>query len=322
MAAKRIEYFDTAKGICILLVVMTHVFDDTYGLEYPLKMQLETIRMPLYFILSGLFFKTYTGFVDFAVHKVNKILIPFLTFQIAFVAVEKILSPVGGEMFSEWYFPLWFLLCLFEMNIIFCLLRLLVKNDILLMVICCALGVAFSYAGYIFGYIASAFSCLPFFAFGYFLRQKNNFLTDGPSWWKSAILVAGTAVASTLLAGVCYYAWNKFDMNIFALYFCGCLGTLAIISVTKFFGAVPLLSYIGRYSLIVLIFHLGIMKLLNAALTAHFSLNPYLAATLLFVVTVAVTTALIAPIKKYLGHVTAQKDIFDPVVWGERLRRK
>lgn len=175
MASKRIEYFDTAKGICILLVVMTHVFDDTYGLDYPAKMQLETIRMPLYFILSGLFFKTYTGFVDFAVHKVNKILIPFLCFQTLFVVLEKLMANVGDGIFSGWHAPLWFLLCLFEMNIIFCALRLLIKNDILLMALCCALGVAFSYAGYIFGYLASAFSCLPFFVFGYFLRNRPTF---------------------------------------------------------------------------------------------------------------------------------------------------
>lgn len=320
MASKRIEYFDTAKGICILLVVMTHVFDDTYGLDYPAKMQLETIRMPLYFILSGLFFKTYTGFVDFAVHKVNKILIPFLCFQTLFVVLEKLMANVGDGIFSGWHAPLWFLLCLFEMNIIFCALRLLIKNDILLMALCCALGVAFSYAGYIFGYLASAFSCLPFFVFGYFLRNKTNFLTDGPSWWKSLVLVGGTVVASTLLAGVCYYAWNKFDMNIFALYFCGCLGTLAIISVTKFFGAVPLLSYVGRYSLIVLIFHFGVMKLANAALSVAFDLNPYVAASILLVVTVAITTLLIAPIKRYLAYVTAQKDLFDPLYWSNRLK--
>lgn len=39
---------------------------------------LRGMRMPLYFILSGLFFKDYGGFLNLLVKKANKILIPFL----------------------------------------------------------------------------------------------------------------------------------------------------------------------------------------------------------------------------------------------------
>ena len=52
---QRIDFIDLAKGICIFLVVIGHcgapIDIPGYGI----------VRMPLYFILSGLFFKTYGG---------------------------------------------------------------------------------------------------------------------------------------------------------------------------------------------------------------------------------------------------------------------
>lgn len=52
---KRIDFIDTAKGVCIILVVLGHsgIPIDFVGMN--------SMRMPLYFILSGLFFKDYGG---------------------------------------------------------------------------------------------------------------------------------------------------------------------------------------------------------------------------------------------------------------------
>ena len=52
---KRIEFIDLAKGVCILMVVMGHC---GFPIDIP---GWEIVRMPLYFILSGLFFKDYGG---------------------------------------------------------------------------------------------------------------------------------------------------------------------------------------------------------------------------------------------------------------------
>ena len=67
---KRIEFIDLAKGVCILLVIMMHT---DVNVDFP---GLRGMRMPLYFILSGLFFKDYVGFLNLLVKKANKILIP------------------------------------------------------------------------------------------------------------------------------------------------------------------------------------------------------------------------------------------------------
>ena len=73
---QRIEFIDLAKGFCISLVVLWHVLG--LALSSDAIMIMFFFRMPLYFILSGLFFKTYDGLFPFIKKKTNKLLIPFL----------------------------------------------------------------------------------------------------------------------------------------------------------------------------------------------------------------------------------------------------
>lgn len=65
--SQRIDFFDLVKGICILLVVSGHC---GFPIDIP---GYEIVRMPLYFILSGMFFKDYGGFKNLLIKKVNKI---------------------------------------------------------------------------------------------------------------------------------------------------------------------------------------------------------------------------------------------------------
>lgn len=55
---KRIDFIDLAKGFCIMSVVMFHL---TYhiDIDIPYSTAICSFRMPFYFLLSGLFFKTY-----------------------------------------------------------------------------------------------------------------------------------------------------------------------------------------------------------------------------------------------------------------------
>lgn len=69
----RIEFFDLAKGVCIILVALFHTDNDTYN-NIP---NFNALRMPLYFVLSGFFFKAYEPKVFF-IKKTNNILILFV----------------------------------------------------------------------------------------------------------------------------------------------------------------------------------------------------------------------------------------------------
>lgn len=60
-----IDYIDLAKGFCIMLVVLYHVMGHFNIENNSFTLGLQSFRIPLYFILSGLFFKTYDGIIGF-----------------------------------------------------------------------------------------------------------------------------------------------------------------------------------------------------------------------------------------------------------------
>lgn len=171
---ERLHYIDLAKGVCITLVIVGHT-----GLSITIP-GLDAIRMPLYFILSGLFFKDYGGLGRLFKKKFNKILFPFLFFYltayVVFYTVEFLLPgfmTTGAKGIADvWtqrqYFngPIWFLLALFWSNIMFCVISLLVRNMYIQGVIVIAVGCLGAYLGYNMVFmplmIDSAMTALPF----------------------------------------------------------------------------------------------------------------------------------------------------------------
>ena len=72
MANNRIEYIDTAKGLCMLLIVASHVgISDPWPGAY-------SVRVILFFVLSGFFFSAKQTPKDFLQKKVRTILWPFV----------------------------------------------------------------------------------------------------------------------------------------------------------------------------------------------------------------------------------------------------
>ena len=55
--SRRIDFVDLTKGVCIILVVMAHVGGAFEQLDT--NSMLSCFRMPLYFFISGVFFKSY-----------------------------------------------------------------------------------------------------------------------------------------------------------------------------------------------------------------------------------------------------------------------
>ena len=180
---KRIDSIDLFKGIAILGIVWKHTF-------HPQWCDLIHISA-LFFILSGIFFKD-EPFIPFLKKKIRTILIPFLFFYIlsylariafyfrhfrtlhgfAWDSLLEIFSISNTPDYLTVNIPLWFLVCLFVMQIIFwCLNRVIPRNkyrSCWFLVILAAL-----YAGY--GTIESwhspfmfnvAIECLPYFIAG------------------------------------------------------------------------------------------------------------------------------------------------------------
>lgn len=329
MEKRRIEFIDLAKGLCIILVVLGHLvpaFNSNLLFVY-------CFRMPLYFCLSGLFYKDYGGLGNFTLRKTNKILIPFIAwyvigygiYYLGRVAIDSHTDAhyhFNDILYSNAIFnlPIWFLLCLFWSNLLFAIVRTLVKKEKQLGI--AVLGVAavgwiMSYNGiFNFLYIGSAMSCLPFFYMGYALK-RTALLYPSDSVKKEFIIMVTCFAGAFLFAffpeeppRLIYYTNKVAYGNLVQIYLCALMFVIGILLLCKFIRHIPYVSWLGRYSIIVLVTHLQLSAitgtLLSMTVGSHVSTN--VRYVINFLVVVACMSLVIPFCKKYLPHITAQKD--------------
>ena len=194
---KRIDFVDLTKGVCIILVVMAHIGGAFEKLDY--HSMIASFRMPLYFFISGIFFKSYEGLFGFFIRKINKLIVPFLFFYLSAFLLKYIVWKIAPGVFQlpvswtellvvfhdhaliKFNPPIWFLLALFNCNILFYLVHSLRDRKLGLMF---ALTLLIGIAGFYMGkhqielplYIDIAMTALPFYVAGFWIRRYNFFL--------------------------------------------------------------------------------------------------------------------------------------------------
>ena len=126
--SKRIEYIDIAKGIGILLVVMGH---NDFGLVSPFFYKfIYAFHMPLFFFVSGMFFKAELPFLTVLRRRFDTLLKPyiftillifFMTISFTKVNFDMATMRVIKAMYANGHYidwvQLWFLPHLFALNI-------------------------------------------------------------------------------------------------------------------------------------------------------------------------------------------------------------
>lgn len=327
--AKRIPYIDLAKGICITLVILDHVANEGYFSHgsYPLNEVFEQMRMPLYFVLSGLFFKDYEGGIwEFLLKKVNRILVPYLFFILLFRTVTWLVrnltdfATTGADIAAIWG-PLWFLRCLFFMNVIFAVVYYALRRtglsrlvqDILLGASMLAIGVVGYHSGNLHLNFGAALTSMPLLWAGFVLNRRLHLLERRIPWW----CAMATAVGIFVMLHYTYMGENYFYSNTFSspwplLYLVGFAGTMAILLLSSVIERLPILSYIGRYSIIVLCTHMVCVTLLVALrhyLPAQLQQTDWPQSLAFLVVTIAFSMLCCHFLRKYLPWFTAQKDL-------------
>lgn len=323
--SKRIGWVDLAKGFCILLVVINHAAIAAWC-SYSLELQATSFKMPLYFMLSGLFFKVYENFRGFVKRKTNKLLIPFLFFFVVTSVIPEIVKNhqlAVTSLLNDRYIPfnnaIWFLLCLFEVNIIFYLVHLMAKaistryQTVIVLVASALLGGVGIYLGanriLLPLYLDTAMSALPFFAFGYWLFRHTGFMAAPLHPLRDGLLLVVCVLIVWYLAIPFIWIENRFPDVIWPLniYLCGIAGTMMVLIISKFLKHLPFVSFWGRYSIIILCTQQVVITIAAYFLRRWFS-GQYLMAMLL-AVTLPVCHLLILFMRKFMPHVTAQKDV-------------
>jgi fucose 4-O-acetylase-like acetyltransferase len=316
----RIEFVDLAKGVCILLVVCLH----SHAFSDYIPREMNLIRMPLYFVLSGLFYKDYGGAIATIIKKVNKLLIPFAFFYVMSYALLWIgnmkdshlgcthsITDVfyGIEFYNN---PLWFLLCLFNINVIFTLLRMVSTKEIYMAVAsiaCGGVGYWLSESGlHLLFYVDTALTAMPMFYFGHLLSRTKLLYPSRLDRWaipSGALMIALVVLVSRyFVPDVCniLYFENLLGYNFLVVDVLSALAVAGLLLVLKSIKWLPVVSIIGRYSIVMLCTHIVIMNFIDF-------LSLPIGRGRVLLICIVVCWALIPLFVKFLPWFTAQKDL-------------
>lgn len=206
---KRIEWVDMLKGLAIICVIIGHRTGSSYAiLPCALRIWIYSFHMPLFFLLSGFVFSIdkYENFKQFFINKIKTIIIPMVFFSIViwlfnylyygvllnhtyshFLENIKrmIISLFMQERHGEYNSTLWFLTCLFVVQIMFYGTLKVSKNlwNILgIIFVCFVIGVIYVEVGgeLLPWEIDTAFISIVFVGLGYILKKQVHVLDRIP----------------------------------------------------------------------------------------------------------------------------------------------
>ncbi len=310
----RYEFIDLMKGICILMVVMNHSHIDWICNNKLLIL----FRMPLYYIISGMFFKTYESFSVFSLKKINSLIIPTFTTLIFYNGIKTLdnfMAGKGLQFFFEMH-AMWFLISLFQVSIIYFFIKL-VNNKTAETI----LSILISLSGYLLYYnqihlpyfIDTSLSAVIYYHFGQVLKSTNVLQNQSRKdnvvrlfIWLTLFLAIGLLFNIEKLS---MYK-NIYPNNYIVTISLGISGTMIVLYFSKLFKKMPVISYIGRYSIIVLCFHYLYLKILIHIL--NYIESPH-KEYISFLATIVFMFPTIFLVKKYVPFLFAQQSLFDTI---------
>lgn len=320
---------DIAKGIGILVIVYAHSWfvASSPDVLYPL---LASFVLPLFFFLSGVFFKPEQPFVEMAVRKADGLLKPFFFTMLTYVIVRSILRgqpllpDIGGVLYASvntipwqalWFLPHFWVAILFGWVVLRLIARLPLAVSCLAMLVPLLIGIWmlpwFWQLPVTLGGHTWVLPGLPFslditlisgscFVYGYLLRH----------WLRAhAGSVVTLLVSAVLFAAIFLYRGDTMDLaqrrydhwlwtSLLAavgVYACWALSRVLMASalITR------VMTHIGQSTLILLIFH-GEIQHKTFDLMQRVGLPAFVAACVGFVVAVVVPL-LIGEVIKRVG---------------------
>lgn len=320
----RLEYVDLAKGICIILVVALHTLP---GFNFG---GLNILRMPLYFMLSGIFFKQYDSFVVFVQKKINNLILPLMLFELIYLTfkwsinrelnfVQYFSSLMGGGVNNG---PLWFLEVLFIISILFYVLKHFPKYIIMPFIFVVSLTGLYIISDKELNvpyYFAECLRGLPFFFIGNTISKTPIIRRNSKD---RQLIITGFVTFFMIMLVLAYWGIqysnpvDKFEfesvlINPISYYIVSALTVISFILVCKGINWLPMISYCGRYSIIILGLHAIIQSHISTPyywITGHSLPN-----AVIFILTVLISWLSIPFFRKYFPYFTAQKNLFEAI---------
>lgn len=275
MEAKRIDYFDIAKGISMLCVIIGHLSVSK------INMIVFTFHMPLFFIISGYFTKK-QGNKALAVKKFKQLLVPYIATCIAVIlcsAIKDIFAGNFQELINHiilWCYAafygsgnsytapffvkaigaIWFLPAMFWAILIY---NLIADKKWSALWVACIAGLGYVSVNYVYlpWSIQSAMLAIVFIHTGYYFRKKNYFETMHIWSVTTALLLWGSCI---YIDRGRFYLVGNYSEHLLVDIIGSIAGTYLVVGFSKIIQRFSMVSFalkwFGKYSLIVLCFHL------------------------------------------------------------------
>ncbi len=283
---KRYDFIDVAKGIGVLFVIIAHV-----NYTPSILTTIYSFHMPLFFIISGMLFSqsNYSNFSAFIKRKVQTLICPYVLFymlSILFHLIVRVIANIQNIKINEFlmYFsqmflsqgsgklpnaPLWFVPCLFVVEIIYFFISKLKKPLII------TISLFMTFLGWflesnLFHFknellpwsLDSALFAIGFFAIGNLIFDYICIIieTIRRSGRKNIIYMIIFLLAISILIPLALYngkvsIGSKILNNGFIFYVTGMLGLSAILSLSVWLEKSKFLKYCGRNSFQIMAIH-------------------------------------------------------------------
>lgn len=296
MTAGRKDEFDIMKGVAILCVMMGH----TYWIPEWGHTFIHSFHMPLFFLISGYFAKTYADFngdiKSFLRKNAKQLLIPYVIvaciscgysllqaihYDRMSMFTHNVIRYVfaldetwTGTLFDSWVTPVWFLLALFWARLFFFYIS---KYEKWVLPVCliCSVAIILVHPYMVTPWcIGRGLEALMFIAIGWYVRRHKLpiYIT---------IILIGCWLFSMYLGEIdlCALKFNCLPVDVLG----ACGGTLVIYYLAKLILKTPISGFFkwcGRNSLIILCAHtiegsMTVIHLLTKLLPFHLPMVIY-----------------------------------------------
>lgn len=187
---QRIDWIDVAKGIAMICVILVHVEEHflSPGALASTKIPIYTFHMPIFFFISGYLFSLKSSFKEFLINKCRRILIPYvclgglLCLFTVFWQKYDLKWTLEAILLQKRMWTLWFIACLFWLNILFYILARFIKSEkirAIAVILIATAGIIYYKMGgeALYWNVDVCMTALPFFYAG-FLCKKTDFVNQ------------------------------------------------------------------------------------------------------------------------------------------------
>jgi len=271
---KRIYWVDNLKAFGILLVMAGHMESINPSL---LRDYIYSFHVPLFFFISGFLFQPekYQSPREFITRKLSTLILPYFFFSFLayglLIFVENFLSGIpltlsklfddlfglvhanGYDLNFSFNQPLWFLPCLFLVEIEFYFIAFLKRRIqpaviIVLFVLGIVLGQRFEHLPWT---LAGSLTALLFYYLGFFLKKEISSLDDH---FKPLIIISEVIISLAfcyLNGGGITFAFDYYGEDNLFFFLSAQAGIIYLTILTTYTRANKILSYLGANTLII-----------------------------------------------------------------------